>query len=115
MHPFPHHYRIDAEAVAAGRVVLRHAGVEPIESAPPIEFGGPGDAWSPEGQRLHSIAVPASQSSCPAFAGPDAARIVVTSAWKGMDDESRRADPQAGKTFLVDSPVRGRFEPKVLI
>lgn len=56
MHPFPHHYRIDAEAVAAGRVVLRHAGVEPIESAPPIEFGGPGDAWSPEGLLVAAVA-----------------------------------------------------------
>ncbi|NGO51270.1 SMP-30/gluconolactonase/LRE family protein [Allomesorhizobium camelthorni] len=73
------------------------------------------DAWSPEGRRLRSISIPASQSSCPAFAGPDAARLVVTSAWKGMDAEVRRADPHAGKTFLIDLPVRGRFEPKVSI
>jgi sugar lactone lactonase YvrE len=73
------------------------------------------DAWSPEGRRLRSISIPASQSSCPAFAGPDAARLVVTSAWKGLDPEARLADPQAGKTFLIDLPVRGRFEPKVSI
>jgi sugar lactone lactonase YvrE len=73
------------------------------------------DAWSPEGRRLRSIPIPARQSSCPAFVGPDAARIAVTSAWKGMDAEARRADPHGGKTFFVDLPVRGRFEPKVLI
>jgi sugar lactone lactonase YvrE len=32
-----------------------------------------------------------------------------------MDAGQRAADPQAGKTFLIDLPVRGRFEPRVLI
>lgn len=73
------------------------------------------DAWSPEGKLVRSIPVPARQSSCPAFVGADASRIAVTSAWKGMDAATRAADPEAGKTFLLDIEVRGRFEPKVLI
>lgn len=56
MHPFPHLYRVTASGAAAGRVVLRHEGVEPIESSPPVEFGGPGDAWSPEGLLVAAVA-----------------------------------------------------------
>lgn len=56
MHPFPHQYQVTAEGSASGRVVLRHAGLEPIESAPPVEFDGPGDAWSPEGLLIAAVA-----------------------------------------------------------
>ena len=73
------------------------------------------DAWSPDGKLIRSIAVPAKQSSCPAFVGPNASRIAVTSAWKGMDAAARAADPEGGKTFLLDVEVRGRFEPHVVI
>jgi sugar lactone lactonase YvrE len=73
------------------------------------------DAYSPDGKLLRSYPVPARQSSCPAFVGPDASRIAVTSAWKGMDAKARAADPDGGKTFLLDVEVRGRFEPAVLI
>jgi sugar lactone lactonase YvrE len=73
------------------------------------------DAYSPAGQLVRSIPVAAQQSSCPAFVGPDASRIAVTSAWKGKDAAARAADPEAGKTFLLDIEVRGRFEPNVLI
>jgi len=73
------------------------------------------DAWSPDGQLIRSIAVPAKQSSCTAFVGPTASRVAVTSAWKGMSAEARAADPEGGKTFLLDIEVRGRFEPNVVI
>lgn len=77
--------------------------------------GGRVDAYSPEGKLLRSVAVPATQSSCPAFVGPEATRIAVTSAWEGMDEAARQADPEAGKTFLLPAKVRGRFEPRVLL
>lgn len=73
------------------------------------------DAWSPDGGHVRTIDIPATQSSCPAFLGPASSRIVVTSAWKGMSAEQRAADPHAGKTFLVDLPVRGRLEPRVIL
>ena len=73
------------------------------------------DAWSPDGRLIRSIPVPAKQSSCTAFVGPNASRIAVTSAWKGMDEAARAADPDGGKTFLLDVEVRGRFEPNVVI
>ena len=48
MKPYPHHYLVEASAAASGSVDLRARGLPVIASAPPIEFGGPGDAWSPE-------------------------------------------------------------------
>jgi sugar lactone lactonase YvrE len=73
------------------------------------------DAYSPDGRRIRSIAMPAKQSSCPAFVGPKADHIAVTSAWQGYDAKARERDPEAGKTFLVDLPVNGRFEPHVAL
>jgi len=72
-------------------------------------------AYSPDGTLLREIAMPATQASCPAFVGAKADRLAVTSAWKGKDDKQRKLDPQAGMTFLIDIPVNGRFEPRVLI
>jgi len=73
------------------------------------------NAYSPDGKLVHSIAMPVRQPSCPAFYGPKADRLAVTSAWADMDAGQRAADPEAGKTFLIDLPVRGRFESRVLI
>jgi sugar lactone lactonase len=73
--------------------------------------GGSLDCYAPDGRLVQSVAIPARQTSCPAFVGPEADRIAVTSAWQGMDDAARRADPRAGQTFLVEIEVKGRFEP----
>jgi sugar lactone lactonase YvrE len=70
------------------------------------------DAWSPRGELLRTIALPASQSTCPAFAGPKAERMIVTSAARGRD---LGREPLAGQTFLIDLPMRGRFDPRVTL
>lgn len=71
------------------------------------------NAYSPDGKLIRTVAVPAKQSSCPVFVGRNAQHMAVTSAWKGMSDAERAADPQGGWTFLLDLEVRGRFDPKV--
>lgn len=48
MDPYPHHYTVSAAAAPEGLVDLTCSGLEPMASAPPREFGGPGDRWSPE-------------------------------------------------------------------
>lgn len=68
-------------------------------------------AHGPDGRLLRTISLPASQTTCPAFVGEKADRIVVTSAWEKMDEAARAADPHAGKTFLIDLPVAGRLDP----
>jgi sugar lactone lactonase len=75
--------------------------------------GGCIDVYSPFGVHLRSLHVPARQSSCPAFVGIDLSRLLVTSAWQGMDEVARAADPYAGCTFLLDAAARGRVEHHV--
>jgi len=48
MQPFPHHYSVVAKADTHGDVALEGEHLPSIPSAPPTEFGGPGDRWSPE-------------------------------------------------------------------
>jgi|SRR5450631_1104598 len=56
MQPFPHHYLVNAAVRPDGDVPLSTEGVRVIESAPPREFGGPGNQWSPEGLLTASVA-----------------------------------------------------------
>ncbi|TGE00162.1 SMP-30/gluconolactonase/LRE family protein [Methylobacterium nonmethylotrophicum] len=72
------------------------------------------DAYAPDGTRVRSIALPARQVTCPAFIGPDADTLVVTSATEGLPPE-RTDDPFAGQTFTVPGKVKGRFEPAVRV
>ena len=71
------------------------------------------DVYSPQGEHLRSLRVPARQSSCPAFIGHDFSRLLVTSAWQGMDDDAKHADPEHGRTFVLDVAAHGRPEPDV--
>ena len=48
MHPYPHLYTVQASATPAGDVPVSSAGLPAIATAPPAEFDGPGDRWSPE-------------------------------------------------------------------
>jgi sugar lactone lactonase YvrE len=53
------------------------------------------------------------ESSCPAFIGQDFSRLLVTSAWQGMAEDAKRADPGHGRTFVLDIAAHGRPEPDV--
>jgi sugar lactone lactonase len=70
-------------------------------------------AYSPEGEVVRRVGVPARQPSCPVFAGADFRRVLVTSAYEGMDAAARAADTQHGRTFLLDVGATGRPEPRV--
>jgi len=48
MHAYPHHYVVQASAAPEGDVPVSSAGLPQIVTAPPAEFDGPGDRWSPE-------------------------------------------------------------------
>ena len=71
------------------------------------------DAYSPEGERVRTIGVPARQPSCPVFVGRNFDRLLVTSAWEGMDEHARAADPHHGQTFILDVGAQGRAEPRI--
>ena len=56
MQPLPHVYSVAAAAAATGIVDLSAEGVPNLRSAPPAEFGGPGDQWSPESLLAAAVA-----------------------------------------------------------
>jgi sugar lactone lactonase YvrE len=106
----------------APEVLLRHSGVGDLDGAV-VDAGGLiwnarwgggcVDVYSPQGEHLRCLHVPAGQASCPAFVGPDLSRLLVTSAWQDMDEAARAADPEHGRTFLIEAGARGRAEPDV--
>lgn len=56
MHPFPHRYTVSAAAAPEGDVALESARLPSLASAPPAEFDGPGDRWSPETLLVAAVA-----------------------------------------------------------
>src|SRR5574339_1125641 len=56
MQPFPHHYSVSARAATQGDVAVQGDRLATIPSAPPTEFGGPGDRWSPETLLVAAVA-----------------------------------------------------------
>ena len=56
MQGFPHRYSVNASAKKDGLVLLDSPGAAQLSSAPPIEFDGPGDQWSPESLLTASVA-----------------------------------------------------------
>ncbi len=56
MQGLPHRYAVTAATTTEGYVDITSTGLERIESAPPAEFGGPGDRWSPETLLVAAVA-----------------------------------------------------------
>jgi organic hydroperoxide reductase OsmC/OhrA len=54
--PLPHTYSVAATGTAESNVALSTAGVPSLLSAPPVEFEGPGNQWSPEALFAAAIA-----------------------------------------------------------
>ena len=55
MKPLPHHYDVHLAGAPSGYAQLSTTGVPELRSAPPADYGGPGDAWSPEHLLLASV------------------------------------------------------------
>lgn len=56
MKPFPHQYSVSVEANPNDFLQTRGNNTAVLEVAPPVEFGGPGDQWSPEELLMAAIA-----------------------------------------------------------
>jgi organic hydroperoxide reductase OsmC/OhrA len=56
MQPFPHRYSVAAAASVDGDVILEGKRLSSLPSAPPTEFDGPGDRWSPETLLVAAVA-----------------------------------------------------------
>ena len=55
MKPLPHLYEVNLFSTPKGYATLLMDGVPALRSAPPKDFGGPEDAWSPEHLLLASV------------------------------------------------------------
>jgi peroxiredoxin-like protein len=55
MRPLPHQYEAHLAGGPAGYARLSTAGVPELRTAPPADYDGPGDAWSPEHLLLASV------------------------------------------------------------
>jgi organic hydroperoxide reductase OsmC/OhrA len=53
---FPHIYSVRAEADIDNGVNVTSGGLPALKTAPPPEFGGPGDRWSPETLAVAAVA-----------------------------------------------------------
>lgn len=56
MTPYPHRYKVVAAGVQEGAVTVSSVGLPALDTQSPAEFGGPGDAWSPETLLVAAIA-----------------------------------------------------------
>jgi sugar lactone lactonase YvrE len=60
-----------------------------------------------DGRLDRVIRLPVSQPTSCTFGGPDLDELYVTSAWKGLSPDLRRAEPLAGALLRVRPGVRG--------
>lgn len=67
--------------------------------------------YGPDGVLIRAIAVPASQTSCPAFGGADLSTLYITSAADGLNP----ASDSDGMTFAVPSGTKGQKEHQVIL
>jgi len=65
--------------------------------------------YAPDGAFLRAVEVPASQASCPAFGGPDATTLFVTTAADGVDEDG------AGQTYYGPAGTTGQREHRVIL
>lgn len=70
------------------------------------------DGWcirrlSPEGDVVERIEMPVQRPTSCAFGGPDLDRLYVTSALRGIDEDSLSMQPCAGGLFIVQTGARG--------
>jgi peroxiredoxin-like protein len=53
--PLPHHYTVRLAGSPSGYAFVTAEGPPELRSAPPLDFDGPGDAWSPEHLLLAAV------------------------------------------------------------
>ena len=55
MKPLPHRYDVRLSGGPTGYATVSTGGVPDLRSAPPLDYDGPGDAWSPEHLLLAAV------------------------------------------------------------
>lgn len=68
-------------------------------------------AYGRDGDEIHQIDLPATQTSCPAFGDPDLTKLYVTSASVGLGESAR----EDGKVFAIETGATGQMEHRVIL
>lgn len=77
--------------------------------------GGRVVCFTPDGTLLKEVPMPAPNTTCPAFGGPDMRDLFVTSATIKLTPEDIAERPQSGMTFHVPDVAQGVAEPQVIL
>jgi peroxiredoxin-like protein len=103
MKPLPHRYAVEVSGAPDGYAAVRSPGVPDLLSAPPADFDGPGDAWSPEQLLLGAVA------ACFTFTLRAVARASGL-AWTRLDlGVEGTVDRRDGVTRFTEIRVRPRL------
>ena len=65
--------------------------------------------YGPDGRLLAELELPVARPTSCAFGGADLCELFVTSAFTGLDDAARAAQPHAGAVFSARPGVAGRI------
>ena len=103
MKPLPHRYDVQLKGGPSGHAQLFSVGRPTLATAPPREFGGPGDAWSPEHLLLASV------EACFLFTFRAVARASHVEFVDLNVHAEGTVDRQAGMTRFTDIVVRPRL------
>ena len=71
--------------------------------------------YDPSGAFLRAVDFPASQTTCPAFGGPDLSVLHCTSAAAGLSQSELGKRPDSGRTFATATSARGQAEHRVIL
>jgi peroxiredoxin-like protein len=103
MKPLPHHYDVHLTGGPSGYAQLSTAGVPELRTAPPADYGGPGDAWSPEHLLLASV------QTCFLFTLRAIARLSKVEFVALELDAAGTVDRQDGVTRFTEIVLRPRL------
>lgn len=103
MKPLPHRYDVQLKGGPSGHAQLLSVGRPALPTAPPREFGGPGDAWSPEHLLLASV------ESCFLFTFRAVARAAHVEFVDLNVHAEGTVDHQAGVTRFTEILLRPRI------
>jgi L-arabinonolactonase len=68
--------------------------------------------YSPEGEVDFILPLPVSQPTCVAFGGPQLNQLFITSAYQGLSEATRQAEPDAGNVLVFQTNIRGLQDPR---
>ena len=103
MKPLPHHYDVHLTGGPSGYAELSSAGLPALRTAPPVDYDGPGDAWSPEHLLLAAV------QACFLFTLRAIARLSKVEFTALELDASGTVDRQDGVTRFTEIVLRPRL------